>query len=97
MEEETAKLIRRGERLREILKQPRFHPFSMQDQVASLIILNTGVLDSVETTSAGNLCEGILKKIKAALPELMERIGRGETIGGSDMETMRTFIMKAGG
>ena len=97
LEEETAKLIRRGERLREILKQPRFHPFSMQDQVASLIILNTGVLDSVETTSAGNLCEGILKKIKAALPELMERIGRGETIGGSDMETMRTFIMKAGG
>ncbi|MEJ2695365.1 MAG: F0F1 ATP synthase subunit alpha [Candidatus Sulfobium sp.] len=96
LEDETARLIRRGERMREILKQPRFHPFGLGDQVAGLIILDTGVLDAVDIGSAGDTSEEILDRIKAAFPELMDRTDRGEMIGSRDMETLRDFIRKAG-
>jgi F-type H+-transporting ATPase subunit alpha len=97
MEEETAKLIRRGERLREILKQPRFHPFDLGDQVAGLIILDSGVLDNVDIDSVRELSEKILERIRSSFPEFMDRIRRGEIIGAKDMETLKAFITKAGG
>jgi F-type H+/Na+-transporting ATPase subunit alpha len=96
LEEDTARLIRRGERLREMLKQPRFHPFDLGDQVGSLIILDSGVLDAAEIVSVKDVCEKILKRMSSAFPEFMDRIRRGEMIGGRDMETLRGFIMKEG-
>jgi F-type H+-transporting ATPase subunit alpha len=97
MEEETAKLIRRGERLREILKQPRFHPFDLGDQVAGLIILDSGVLDTADIASVRDMSDKILERTRSAFPEFMDRIRRGEMIGARDMETLRAFITKAGG
>ncbi|MGE5299522.1 MAG: hypothetical protein ACM3MB_00980 [Acidobacteriota bacterium] len=97
LEEETARLIRRGERLREILRQPRFNPFDLGDQVASLIIPDCGVLEASDIASVKDVCEEILKRMRSAFPELMERIRQGEMIGARDMETLRGFIMKAGG
>jgi F-type H+-transporting ATPase subunit alpha len=96
LEEETAKLIRRGERLREILKQPRFHSFGLEEQVASLIILNSGVLDASDIASVRDMYEKILHRTKNSFPELMESIRRGERIGGKDMQVLTEFIMKAG-
>jgi F-type H+-transporting ATPase subunit alpha len=97
MEEETARLIRRGERLREMLKQARFHPFDLGDQVAGLIILDSGVLDTADISSVREISEKIIARMKNAFPELMDRIRRGDVIGARDMETLRAFITKAEG
>jgi F-type H+-transporting ATPase subunit alpha len=97
MEEETARLIRRGERLREMLKQARFHPFDLGDQVAGLIILDSGVLDTADIASVREISEKIIARMKNAFPDLMDRIRRGDVIGARDMETLRAFITKAEG
>jgi F-type H+-transporting ATPase subunit alpha len=94
LEEETAKLIRRGERLREILKQPRFHPFTLEEEVLSFIILESGALDTSDITTVDNVCRGILNKVKSALPEVTDRIQREGRLGGKDMETLKEFITK---
>jgi F-type H+-transporting ATPase subunit alpha len=94
LEEETAKLIRRGERLREILKQPRFHPFTLEDEVLSFIILESGVLDTVEITAVDSVCKEILKKLRSAFPEVMERIHDGGRLGEKDMEILKGFLTK---
>lgn len=94
LEEETARLIRRGERLREILKQPRFHPFDLGEQVTTLTILDSGILDKADISSVRDLCDKILSNVRTAFPELMDRIGRGEVIGESDMGSMRSFILE---
>jgi F-type H+-transporting ATPase subunit alpha len=96
LEEETVRLIRRGERLREILKQPRFYPSSLEDQVTSLIILNSGVLDAADITAVRDEYELILNRTRDAFPELMESIRQGERISGKDMGKLREFIIKAG-
>jgi F-type H+-transporting ATPase subunit alpha len=96
LEDETARLIRRGERLREILKQPRFSPFGLEDQVTSLIILNSGVLNAADISAVRDEYEKILNRTKEAFPVLMDSIRLGERISGKDMEKLRDFIIKAG-
>jgi F-type H+-transporting ATPase subunit alpha len=94
LEEETAKLIRRGERLREILKQPRFHPFTLEDEVLSFIILESGALDTIEITAVDSVCKGILNKVRSAFPEVTDRIHEEGRLGGRDMEILKGFITK---
>jgi F-type H+-transporting ATPase subunit alpha len=94
LEEETSKLIRRGERLREILKQPRFHPFALEDEVLSFIILESGALDATDITSVDSACKKILNKVRTACPEVTDRIHQEGRIGVKDMETLKDFVTK---
>ena len=94
LEEETAKLIRRGERLREILKQPQFHPFTLENEVLSFIILESGILDNVTIPSVGKVCDEISKKIKTAFPEIINRIIQDGLLGKKDLGTLKDFIVK---
>jgi len=92
LEEETAKLIRRGERLREILKQPRFYPFSVEDEVLSFLILETGILDFFDIASVEGAYKKILEKTKHTFPEVMKHIKQDGRIGEKDMEKLKDFI-----
>jgi F-type H+-transporting ATPase subunit alpha len=97
VEEETAKLIRRGERLREILKQPRFYPFSLEEEVLSFLILESGVLDALDLSSVERVYREILVQTKNAYPELMDRIKHEGRLREKDMERLKDFISKVRG
>jgi F-type H+-transporting ATPase subunit alpha len=92
MEEETAKLIRRGERLREILKQPRFYPFSLEEEVLIFLILESGVLDALDITSIEGAYKKILDQTKRTFPELLNRIKREGRLGQKERETLDDFF-----
>jgi F-type H+-transporting ATPase subunit alpha len=94
VEEETAKLIRRGERLREILKQPRFYPFSVEEEVLSFLILESGVLDGPDLSSVEKVYKEILVQTKNTYPELMDRIKHEGRLREKDMERLKDFITK---
>lgn len=94
LEEETAKLIRRGERLREILKQPQFHPFTLEHEVLSFIIIESGILDNVTIPSVRKVCNEIIKKITPAFPEIINRIIQDGLLGKTDLGTLKDFIAK---
>ncbi len=94
LEEETAKLIRRGERLREILKQPQFHPFTLEDEVLSFVILESGILDTIETAAVEKVCEEILNKIKSTFPEIINTMNRDGCLGKKDLDALKDFIAK---
>lgn len=93
VEEETAKLIKRGECLREMLKQPRFHPFSLEEAVVSFMILESGILDNVGLDSVEKVCKEILNQIKRTFPELMDKIKKEGKLGKEDRENLKDFIM----
>jgi F-type H+-transporting ATPase subunit alpha len=92
IEEETAKLIRRGERLREVLKQPRFYPFSVEEEVLSFLILETGILDALDIASVEGAYKKILEKTKHTFPEVINHIKQEGRIGEKDMEKLKDFI-----
>jgi F-type H+-transporting ATPase subunit alpha len=97
VEEETAKLIRRGERMREILKQPRFHPFSLEEEFLGLLILETGVLDGLDLSSVNAASARITADIIAALPEIIGRIKTDGGISPKEMDRLREFIAERNG
>ncbi len=92
MEEETAKLIRRGERLRELMKQPRFHPFHLDQQVLGILALESGRLDGLELSMVKAACAGIIRNAREAFPDLMAHISRDGVLGRDDLERIREFI-----
>ncbi len=94
LEEETAKLIRRGERLREILKQPQFHPFTLEDEVLSFIILESGILDTIAIALVEKVCKEIINKTKSTFPEIISRMNREGLLGKKDLEILTDFIAK---
>ncbi len=92
LEDETAKLIKRGERMREVLKQPRFHPFTLSAMVLSFIILESGILDAVNTASAGKACMEILNRTLGAHAELANKIDREGRLTDKDIEMLKKTI-----
>ena len=92
VEEETAKLIKRGERLREILKQPRFHPFSLEEEVVSFLIPESGMLDVVDIASVEKVYRDILHQTKQTFPEIMKKIKQEGRLNKKDMEKLKDFI-----
>ena len=92
MEEETANLIRRGERLREIMKQPRFRHFSLEEQVLEIMVLESGRLDGNDLGEVSSVCGEIMEKTKDEFPELVSRIREYGILAGEDMERLREFI-----
>ncbi len=95
VEDETARLIRHGERLREILKQPRFRLYSMEDEVLSFLVLDSGALDKADLQAAGALCDEMTEKIKQAMPEMVKKIREMERLSADEMDSVKDFFRKA--
>jgi F-type H+-transporting ATPase subunit alpha len=96
VEEETAQLIRRGERLREVLKQPRFRPCTLDEEVLSFLIVESGVLDSMDLASVDTACRELLQRTRQAFPEIAERIRREGRLTEPDLARVRDYIGKGG-
>jgi len=70
----TQKMLARGERLTELLKQPQYKPFSVEEQVVVIYAGTRGYLDPIPTNKVGPYQEALLSKIKSSNPEILEGI-----------------------
>ncbi|MBN9565318.1 MAG: F0F1 ATP synthase subunit alpha [Alphaproteobacteria bacterium] len=81
----TQKLLQRGERLTELLKQPQFAPQTMEEQVVSIFAGVRGYLDHVPARSVTKFETEYLTQLKAKHPDIVARI-RDEKQIASDVE-----------
>jgi F-type H+-transporting ATPase subunit alpha len=81
----TQKLLQRGERLTELLKQPQFAPQTMEEQVVSIFAGVRGYLDHVPAKNVTKFETEYLIQLKAKHPEIMTKI-RDEKQISSDVE-----------
>jgi F-type H+-transporting ATPase subunit alpha len=61
----TQKLLARGERLTELLKQPQFSPLPFEEQVVSIFAGVIGYLDAIPTSSVSRFESGLLADVRA--------------------------------
>ena len=59
LDQATQNQLARGQRLREILKQPQSSPLSLEDQVASIYAGTNGYLDKLEVTQVRSFLAGL--------------------------------------
>ena len=70
----TQKLLNRGAKLTELLKQDQYSPLTVAEQVASVYTGVKGYLDDVETNKIKNFEKGLIEKIKNEKSEILESI-----------------------
>ena len=70
----TQKLLARGARLTELLKQPQYSPLTMEEQVVSVYAGTRGYLDGVAVADIGRFESELLARVKSSNPKLLEGI-----------------------
>jgi len=70
----TQKMLARGERLTELLKQPQYKPFAVEEQVAVIYAGTRGYLDPIPTAKVGAYQTALLSKLKSSYPQLLDGI-----------------------
>jgi F-type H+/Na+-transporting ATPase subunit alpha len=70
----TQRLLARGARLTELLKQPQFSPMAVEEQVVSIFAGTRGYLDKIETSAVNRYEAALLSDLKAKKPAILQSI-----------------------
>ncbi|MAR55970.1 MAG: F0F1 ATP synthase subunit alpha [Rickettsiales bacterium] len=70
----TQKLLARGERLTELLKQPQYSPLQMEEQVCVIYAGVKGYLDDVPTSKIQEFEEALLRELRTNRKDLLSTI-----------------------
>ena len=81
----TQKMLARGERLTELLKQPQYKPFAVEEQVAVIYAGTRGYLDPFPVNKVGAFQEALISRLKGSYPQFLEGI-RNEKALTPDLE-----------
>jgi F-type H+-transporting ATPase subunit alpha len=88
----TQKLLNRGSKLTELLKQDQYSPLKVEEQVVSIFSGVKGFLDDVELYQIKSFEKKLLSKIKSEAPDILNNIKSSGKIDESNEEKLKLFI-----
>lgn len=88
LDEETRRTLERGRRVREVLKQPRYEPLPVAEQLAVLSAVTHGVFDELAVEQLPEAKRKVRQAVVQRLPEVGKKIEAGEKLADEDMESM---------
>mgnify|MGYP004685359805 CR=1 FL=1 len=88
----TQKLLNRGARLTELLKQKQYHPMPVEEEVVSIFAGIRGYLDDLEVSKIPQFEEEILKRIKVEAPSVLEAIREEKSLSPDTEDDLRYFL-----
>jgi F-type H+/Na+-transporting ATPase subunit alpha len=97
LDDATRRVLERGWRVREILKQHQYRPLRVAEQIAALLSITSGVNDDIPADKVGE-AESALRTILAERHlDLCSRIEAGEKLSASDRESLTCAAREAVG
>ncbi len=90
----TQRLLNRGARLTELLKQPQFSPLKTEEQVAVIFAGVNGFLDKLEVNQVGQFEEGLLASLRTDHGDLLKQI-RDEAAISDDVKERLTSAIES--
>jgi len=88
----TQRLLNRGARLTELLKQPQFSPLKTEEQVAVIFAGVNGFLDKIEVKQVGAFEKGLLTSLRADHVDLLNTIRDEAAISDETKENLTAAI-----
>ncbi|KIL97517.1 ATP synthase alpha chain [Paramagnetospirillum magnetotacticum MS-1] len=88
----TQKLLARGARLTELLKQPQFSPMATEEEVISIYAGVKGYLDKIDVRQVGRFESSLLSEIKSKAPEILSTIATEKQISAQTEEKLKAFL-----
>jgi F-type H+-transporting ATPase subunit alpha len=92
LDQATQRLLARGARLTELLKQPQFSPMPVEEQVVSIFAGTRGYLDKVDTAQVTRFEAAMLGELRSRKPQILEGI-RGKRELSPDIEKDLTAFL----
>jgi F-type H+-transporting ATPase subunit alpha len=96
----TQKLLNRGARLTELLKQGQFQPMPFEEQVASIFAGTQGALDKIPVSDVTRFEAAFLSDLKNNHPDVLETIRKtkdlGDEVKGKLKSALDAFVKNFG-
>jgi F-type H+-transporting ATPase subunit alpha len=90
----TKRLLARGERWVEMLKQTNNQPLELWQEVISLFAVGKGFTDKIEVSKIKLFEKQLLETAKIELSVVIENIAKVKDIAKEDMEVLTNFVSK---
>jgi F-type H+/Na+-transporting ATPase subunit alpha len=88
----TQKLLNRGARLTELLKQGQFSPLKMEEQVVSIYSGVNGYLDALPVNKIKSFEEGLLRTMREKHGDVMDAIRTDKAISDATMGKLKSAV-----
>lgn len=88
----TQKLLSRGARLTELLKQKQYHPMPVEDEVVSIFTGIRGYLDDLPVEKIARFETEMLTQLKATVPSVLESVRTEKVLTPEAEDDLRYFL-----
>ncbi|MBO4285343.1 MAG: F0F1 ATP synthase subunit alpha [Alphaproteobacteria bacterium] len=92
LDSSTKKLLERGARLTELLKQPVYHPLPVENQVVAIYAGVNGFLDSVPTDKVKEFESKALSALKEQNPKILNKIRQDKELKDEVKKELNDFF-----
>ena len=90
----TQKLLARGARLTQLLKQPQYSPLTVSEQVFVLFAGTKGFLDGIEANQVNDYEERLLKDIRSGGKKILDKIAKEKKLDDKLQDDMKAYLEK---
>ena len=87
----TRKLLDRGARLTELLKQGQYSPLTVPEQVIAIYSGVNGYLDKISIAEVGKFEKESIAEIKSKHPDILESINKEKEISKENDDKLKLF------
>jgi F-type H+-transporting ATPase subunit alpha len=88
----TQRLLNRGARLTELLKQPQFSPLKTEEQVVVIYAGVNGYLDSIPVSQVGEFEDGLLRLVRDSHKDVLETIRTEKELTDETSDKLKAIV-----
>ena len=88
----TQKLLARGERLTELLKQPQYRPVPVEEQVVAIFAGTNGYLDGIGVREVGRFESSMLGAMRERAPDILSGIRDEKQLTDAIKDKLKSFL-----
>src|SRR5690348_9851475 len=88
----TQRLLARGARLTELLKQPQFSPMAVEEQVVSIFAGTRGYLDKIDVAQVTRFEAAMLADLRSSKPNILEAIRSKRELAADTEKELGSFL-----
>ena len=92
LDKATRDALNRGRKLTELLKQKRYDPRTVAEQVVAIFAANEGYMDDIDTRRVPEFEKRLTAHAYESAPELCRDIDEGRKLSGEQIEELRGLI-----
>lgn len=92
LDSSTQQLINHGQKLTELLKQPQYSPFVVEEQVVSLYAGVNGYLEKIETAKVREFEDALLEDIRLKGDNILSAIREEKQLSKETEDKLKTYL-----